>query len=287
MEITEKLKPILFEVEKIPISRILPGYDYNSENEYVIVGKKGDARKILNFVSERYVLQSNNSLFPELISQIQNDHYFKLNKYELIIRYKSDNDVMFNVDIIIKSEGDKLEKDQVFPMIRVSNSYNGVIKLRAKGAQYRLVCENGATAMIDGSEAFVYDFKHSDTSISIRSLVQEINKFLKNFGKVQETNDYLKRKPVYKIDDVFKELIFGTAFPLNALPLAIERAKYEERELGYSSMNLFLAYNGLNYILSHDIEVPTMTEKGIKEYDIKEHIRQTIDKRIMENALSL
>ena len=121
----------------------------------------------------------------------------------------------------------------------------------------RLACLNGMTRT--NSEIMMNKVRNTKNThatkfgIDFELLMPLIEQFI-------NSHDYIKEQKILidmelKNDHIlpfFYEVTKGTKFPESKFQDAYDRMKLEASNIGFTSMNRYLAYAGLNYILEHD-----------------------------------
>ena len=105
--------------------------------------------KIVNVVSDNYGYISNKDFFGKFEQILKDQHIgFKAT-------YKNVNDCQFTVDYLldghfnVNEKATKYMKDGIQPKIRLTNSFDGKVKLAGYFGFFRQVCENGLHVMKD------------------------------------------------------------------------------------------------------------------------------------------
>jgi hypothetical protein len=169
---------------------------------------------------------------------------------------------------------------ELIPLFNFQNSYDNSSYASLNGGMYRLVCENGATVPVPGL-SFSYRFKHNDSDLidlkTWEDINIKVNDFIKNFPKIETAVHKLKKRiiPMEDLEKLMADLTTGTLFPKKAIASAIVQATIESEQMD-EKMNLWLAYNGLNYVLNHD-----------RDYKIVQHVRNGIDEKIIAHAMEM
>ena len=105
--------------------------------------------KIVNIVSDNYGFISNKDFFGRFESILQAEHI------GYTAKYKNINDCQFTVDYLldghfnVNEKATKYLKDEIKPKIRLTNSFDGKVKLAGYFGFFRQVCENGLHVMRD------------------------------------------------------------------------------------------------------------------------------------------
>lgn len=260
----------LFHVEKVKTASLFANslMTTNSKDEYSIVGYTDKGKMLLNTCSERYKVVKNEEILLPLMELLEK----QLGTIQ-VKRVVSENNARFSVQIAPVKKG--LSIGEIVPMFKFSNSYDGTVMANLTGGLFRLVCSNGASVPVK-DKFKSYTFKHNDERIfNIGEVNEMVFAYLNEFASVTEKIKVLKSVSVSDINEVIAEMVKGTLFPKKALEQAKSRS-LQESITESEDMNLWLAYNGLNYVLNHD-----------RSYEIAEHIRTAMDERILSNTLQL
>lgn len=268
----DALATVLFNVEKVEMSKF--GIRTNSKDEFGIVGYPSEGGKILlNTCSQKYNIVKNEDVLLPLMDLVENE------MGNVKLRVINEEDARFNVSIIpVKPLNGKAIVGEILPRFNFSNSYDGSVNAFVEGGLFRTVCENGAAAPIHG-KTFKYNFKHNDRALLDKKTWEEVTAmmqiFLTEFDTIETSINQMKKKKIAiaTLSETLEALTVGTLFPKKALATALDRANIESVSLG-ENMNAWLAYNGLNYVLNHD-----------REYKIVQHVRNSIDAKLFDNAL--
>jgi hypothetical protein len=269
----ETLKGLLFDVEKVPMAQVAPGFASLKGKDYAIIGHPNEGKIILNRVSNDYHLVKNSEILTPLVELLEKRFS------QMQVRVINEENARFDVQLKPIKTNIRVV-GELIPMFNFQNSYDNSSYANLSGGMYRLVCENGATVPVKDL-SFSYRFKHNDSDlIDLKTWVDvnaKINDFIKNFPKIETTVRKLKKRiiPMEDLEKLMANLTTGTLFPKKAVASAILQATVEAEQLN-ENMNLWLAYNGLNYILNHD-----------RDYKIVQHVRNTIDEKLMANALAM
>jgi hypothetical protein len=264
------LSSILFHVESQPIEKVAKGFTANSELKQAIIGyPEKDVKQILNVCSERYNLISNTDILLPLTDLLE--ERFKNIQTKVI----NEDNTLFEVSYI-PTKGKRI-LGEILPRFIFQNSYNGQKKAALTCGLYRTVCENGAVMPIKG-KTIQYVFKHNDRQIfQLKEVEQFLTMAFENFPQVQNDIETMQAKKI-KLSDLDKTLLDianGSKFPTKAFKQATDRVLFEVDTLKLEP-TIWIAYNGLNYVLSHD-----------RNYSIQQHVRNDMDFKLYSNALEL
>lgn len=186
-------------------------------------------------------------------------------------------------------------KDLINPAYELRGGIAGTRTLGGNGFGSRPVCENG---MSIAETIFSFASKNTkrnhaskvganngdEFKLNLELVLPEIEKFIKEFEQVRVYQSKLIDMELKKenVLPVFYELTKGTFFPQSKFQDAFDRMKLESDLLGYTSINRYLAYNGLNYILEHD----TMAMDLIKRATIDSILASRIENLDLNLAVS-
>lgn len=233
----------LFKNEKIVLPR---GYDkaiVSGEQVYGFVSNNFGLIKpmdVLNIFGEEF---SKAELEFEPNGRIDNRGNFE-------IRFDFKNP---NIDPKTKQVGDIISA-----MLAVGGGLAGSRSFYLRDMLKRLACLNGMTRTSAGAINLnkVRNTKNNHVSklgIDFEKLIPMIHEFINSNDFLEEqarlVSMELKNEHVLPF---FYEATKGTKFPESKFQAAFDRMKFEANQLGYTAMNRYLAYAGLNYIMEHD-----------------------------------
>ena len=175
--------------------------------------------------------------------------------------------------------------DEINPFVSFSNGLGGTKSGNAGGGAMRLVCTNGMMSRVT-NQIFAQKVRNTKNTqdlklgIDFDDLVQKYLRYFESFGLViEEQKELISQEfKTEQILPVFYELTKDTLFPMSKFQSAFDRIAFEAKELGYTQMNRYLAYSGLNYILEHDSM--QMDLNKVKEIDY------TISQRLASLSIS-
>jgi len=147
--------------------------------------------------------------------------------------------------------------DELFAALSFGGGLAGSRSTYLNDLVYRKVCSNGMHRIV--SEILMNKVRNTKNNhelkfgIDFEKLLPLVETFANNHDYVQEQiklqDAELKNEHILPF---FYEATKGTKFPESKFQTAYDRMKLEASELGYTSMNRYLALAGLNYILEHD-----------------------------------
>jgi len=267
----QTLAPILFNVEKKRMAEVLKGYKTNSKDEFAIIGYPEDGKMLLNTCSKQYKIIRNEDVLLPLVDLTEN--LFG----DISLRVIAEENCRFDVNII-PVKGTPIV-GELLPRFNFSNTYDSTGLATLEGGIYRTTCSNGAAVPVKG-KSIKYTFKHNDREILNPGTWEEVTlvmqTFIDEFPKIEANVMKMKKKIITSnLNEFLEDFTEGTLFPKKAINTAASRALMESTELG-EKVNLWLAYNGLNYVLNHD-----------REYKIVQHVRNTLDSKLLDKAMSM
>lgn len=268
------LSSILFHTEKVDSTKIAPGFQFKSKDAYSIVGYPEGGKVVLNTCSDKYNIIKNEEVLMPLMELVENQFD------QSSLRVLNEDDARFQVSIVPRKQ--KAVLDEILPRFQFNNSYDGTVKATLSGGLYRTVCENGAAIPVKG-KTFTYSFKHNDREILMPETWEQITlimqTFIHEFPAIEDSINKMKsvKIEVGELTKVLETIASASnLFPKKGIAKAFERAQIESVMLK-EPMNLWLAYNGLNYVLNHDRE----------DLKIVQHVRNSIDEKLIEKTLAM
>ena len=156
-----------------------------------------------------------------------------------------------------KVSTEKVVGDEISAMLGVGGGLAGSRSFYLNDMVERLVCTNGMTRTF--SEILLNKVRNTKNNhanklgIDFGLLMPLIHEFISNHSYIEEQKKLismeLKNEHVLPF---FYEITKGSKFPESKFQDAFDRMKLEAKDLGFTAMNRYLAYAGLNYILEHD-----------------------------------
>lgn len=223
---------------------------FPSGMENMITMLEGDKMNIVSQCSDNYYLAKNEDIHTMVSSMLKDvgiDFHFGsrmtgLAEFEMVYILKTG-----------KEEVNKLKVGDLYPTIRVINSYNRRIKLGIKSGIFRVWCENGcANLHSEGTElnslhtsALRTYIKESVESLT-EGLITSFHDMLGDYSKMTQI-------PVANPMEIIEQSMEGLGIRKNRKELFEERVGIETVEFSRLGMqpNMFLVYNVLNYGLNH------------------------------------
>lgn len=273
------LENLLFPVEMTTLSEKL-GINSISSTEYGIFGliDNEDGKTtptLLNTCSDVYELVPNEMIFPK-IEQMLNDA-----KIPFTVEYKMLDFSRFYADYTLNLAGVSVgnRKDKIFPVIRVTHSYNGLLKYKITFGWFRLVCENGLILPVEGKEENNLSIvgKHTKQILeSLSKLMDKIKHFIKNEKKFMEKFEVIADRSVKNWEDRVIEVMAASGAGKRGFAQITEKIKQESEKLYDGKVNDWLIYNGFNFHLFNAV-----TKEG-KPYDTAPNLRHDQDKKVFD-----
>jgi hypothetical protein len=213
-----------------------------------------DNNKLYGFVSKNFSM-----IQPSDIIETFGNEFDKRNiKFD--VSGKIDNRGNYQVRYGFDDEKNLTKKvgDLLRNLLGINGGLSGGQSFGLNKMAERLICLNGLTMFTNESEVFakVRNTKNvhaNKLGINFDLLIPIIENWLEN-NSLYEKQEILIDMEL-KNDHIlpfFYEATKGTKFPESKFQDAFDRMKLEASNIGYTSMNRYLAYNGLNYILEHD-----------------------------------
>lgn len=280
------MNPALKELEKIffPVKKVEanPEQDHASWLSHEILiwrpGGKPDRPIRVNICSEDYNLVSNRKLFTPIVEAISD-------QWEIEPLVSMRDWAKFYVDFIFKEKPRRgaTKKDILFPRLRLVNSYDGSVKFSFYFAIWRLICKNGARAVIPESVrqgSFMHTPQLGDnedeSNDTAKMILEKLESFIGNFKEVVEGYQPLidHSRTETQALEVIQEIQEETSYPKTLVEIAYERLQYEAHQLK-QPINDYLIYQSMNYALY----------QGGKS-DLPEHKKDKKDSEVLDFLLA-
>lgn len=224
---------------------ILPsGYDLAVVNENKV---------LYGFVSKNFSLVQPSDIIDTFGEQ------FDKRDMKFDISGRIDNKGNYQVRFDFPLANERKLNDLVNAMLGINGGLAGHQSFGMVKMFKRLVCLNGMTRMSKAEEVFakVRNTKNSHLNklgIDFDLLMPIIEEWASNSDLAFEFQEKLQNQELKQehILPFFYEATKDSFFPSTKFQDAYDRMKVEANELGYTAMNRYLAYAGLNYILEHD-----------------------------------
>lgn len=267
------LEKIFTPVKKVEAASFLKKGNllFQPSMSHLIVVDTPQGPMAVNSCSKNYELIPNRDLITPLIEKLSDDH-------DIELKVKHRDYSKFYVDVLFKDGKQKLQKDDIFPRIRLINSYDGSIRYSFSTGFYRLVCENGMAVPIEDSAETKFKMMHTITAGNERAILKTqnaIEEFLERSPKLMQGFTPLMKKQiafeaaVAKMQEIAEEI---DLYPKKLIEEATARLQVE-KGLGYQ-INDYLIYNAMNYALMN------------ADTQMKEHKRDNIDREVLNYLMN-
>jgi len=270
------LDQMLFPVKIAPINEEL-GINSISSTEFGIFANINGEKKstLLNVCSDIYELVENDKIFPAI------EEILRTAKVEFDVTYKMIDFSRFYADYTMKTGGVSVgnRKDKIFPVIRVTHSYNGLLKYKITFGWFRLICSNGLVVPVEGKEEQNISIvgKHTKQILqSLGTLLEKIKIFSENEKKFSEKFEVLADRSVKKWEDRIIEVMAASGVGKRGFTQIAERINMESETLYDGKVNDWLLYNGFNYHIFNAV-----TKEG-KPYDTAPNLRHDQDRKVFD-----
>ena len=270
------LSEMLFPVKIAPISEEL-GVNSISSTEFGIFAKiNGEAKHtLLNVCSDIYELVENEKIFPAI------ETILRTAGIEFEVTYKMIDFSRFYADYTLKVGGVSVgnRKDKIFPIIRVTHSYNGLLKYKITFGWFRLICTNGLVVPVEGKEEQNISIvgKHTKQILeSLKTLLEKVKTFTKNTDKYSEKFEVMADRSVKNWEDRIIEVMAASGVGKRGFTQIAERVNFESEKLYDGKVNDWLLYNGFNYHIFNAV-----TKEG-KPYDTAPNLRHDQDRKVFD-----
>jgi hypothetical protein len=230
----------------------------NSEYSKLVVGHINGGDFFLNACSPRYELVPNAGIFPQ-IEKTMNSHNVPFD-----VEYSHIDNVRFYANYKFKTNSFKVNdvNDEIFPMLKVQHSYNGLTKYRIIFGYFRLVCTNGLTIPVKEMKEFNLSIvgKHTESiKRSFLLLSERLQYFAMNHklinGAVKEKYEILGSIAIAKPEDRIIEVLRATGMGIienknfNTVNTILGIVEKEANDYYGGKVNDWLIYNGINNYL--------------------------------------
>jgi hypothetical protein len=271
------LNEMLFKVKSMPIADRLKVNSISS-TQFGIFGWIDGPKKrptLLNVCSEIYELVENDKIFPAI------EEILRTAGIEFDVTYKMIDFSRFYADYTLKVGGVSVGNgnDKIFPVIRVTHSYNGLLKYKITFGWFRLICTNGLVVPVEGKEEQNISIvgKHTKQILqSLSTLLDKVKQFTKNTDKYSEKFEVLADRSVKKWEDRIIEVMAASGVGKRGFTQIAERVNLESDKLYDGKVNDWLLYNGFNYHIFNAV-----TKEG-KPYDTAPNLRHDQDRKVFD-----
>lgn len=239
------LKPILVDAKMVDAKDFFKTKSliFDPNLSYLILVETPQGPKVVNFCSKNYALVKNQDLIIPVLEKLQENHNVE-------VKASHSDFSKFYVDFIIKDQVHKLQKDDIFPRMRLYNSYDGSMRYSFGFGFYRLVCENGMSVPVSRTNRI--KLMHTPAIANGAAVVQTmsiLDKFLSEAKNLLGGYKPLFDKKLNWGEAIarIEEAIEETNYPKSLVEPATIRLKQEvDMKL---PLNDYLVYNALNYAL--------------------------------------
>lgn len=270
------LTELLFAVTMEKISDVL-GLNTITSTEYGIFAKiAGVGEKfLLNTCSDVYELVPNAEIFPVI------EAILRKAGIEFTVEYRMLDYSRFYADYTLKvgaiTIGNK--KDKIYPVLRIEHSYNGLVKYKLTFGYFRMICSNGLTVPVEGTEEtnITITGKHTaKIKKSLEALIEKIEYFTNNHDRYTKRFHEVAERWVKNWEDRVEAVIEATGVGKRGFAQITEQIKKEAANLYGGKVNDWLIYNGINYHIFN-----ATTSEG-KEYATAPNLRRDADKKVWD-----
>ncbi|MEM6338969.1 MAG: DUF932 domain-containing protein [Pseudomonadota bacterium] len=263
---------IIFPVAKKASGDLLLTANFATDLEYCVHLEQQN--KITQFCGNNYQLIKNEDLFLPVHDKLVS--VFGSSGFDT--KVESYDDRRFYVEFEVRNSiFEVIDKDELCPVIRMRNSYDGWLKQSVSFGYNRLICTNGLTAF---DEEMSFSKKHHKLSGLL-----DLNKVLEQIETIEIKIERFKKLTDRVVTPQELETILKTVkesksikYPAKMLQSAKYIAQKEAAKL-QTEMNAWLVYNGLNYPLNHH-ETKLLPEEASK---IDSKVLASIEKTLSLN----
>ena len=165
-----------------------------------------------------------------------------------------------------------LKKDQIFPRITMTNSYDQSRKFGFIAGLYRVVCNNGLTVPVSNQVKLIsMHTQKLGLETNYDNIMGMVSEFLANSEELFVKYDDLLYQPVRNVEQRVEEVIEYTQFPRGLMEDVLARVNEEEKYLGATEMTDWLVYNAFNFHLNHN-----------EGYQAKDQTKEKVNQDIFE-----
>jgi len=270
------LAELLFEVQMAKISEML-GFNTIGSTEFGIFGKIDGIGKpfLLNTCSDVYELVPNSEIFPVIEKMLRKAGI------EFTVEYRMLDYSRFYADYTLKTGGITIgnRKDKIYPVLRIEHSYNGLVKYKLTFGYFRMICSNGLTVPVEGTDEVNITITGKHTAKikkSLEKLVEKIEYFTNNHDRYAKRFHEVAERWIEKWEDRVEAVIEATGVGKRGFAQITEQIKKEAATLYGGKVNDWLIYNGINYHIFN-----ATTSEG-KEYATAPNLRRDADKKVWD-----
>lgn len=251
--IDSRLEKVLAPVNLVDAGSLFKNENIQLPRGYSKAVKSGE--RIYGFVSDNFGL-----IKPADVYETFSDE-FNSSKIEFDTKGRIDQRGNFELRFRFKNPDydpkTRVVGDKISAMLAVGGGLAGSRSFYLNDMVERLICTNGMSRI--ESEILLNKVRNTKNNhatklgIDFKLLMPLIHEFINNHSYIDEQTKLidmeLKNEHVLPF---FYEATKGTKYPESKFQSAYDRMKLEASELGFTAMNRYLAYAGLNYILEHD-----------------------------------
>lgn len=267
----KKLEKIFFPVHKFSAEDFYQtrGLNYLPHLQSVIIAEHMGQKILVNQCGKDYELITNKMLFTPMVKRLEDEFG------EIDVKIKGfDSPSKFFVDFIIFDKafnvGTKKKVDDIFPRVRVNNSYDGSVKFGYDMGFHRLTCANGASVPV-GNKNLKGDFMHTpglgagtDEEIqkAVTKLMDTTESFLLDSAELIKGYEPLLEQGYDSFQTAMSriaEMVEDITYPRKALEVAAGQLQ-KEINAGHP-INDWLIYNAMNYGLYNNSDAKTPVHK--------------------------
>lgn len=281
----QSLSELLFDVEKLKFTDC----DANSEYKFDIFAYPNGQKLRVNSCSSRYELVQNSEVFPKI------EQILMQNGIKFVADYGHVNHARFYVNYNIVDDRFKFcvdgTNDVCYPRISVHHSYNGLTKYRIVVGYYRLVCTNGLVIAVEDMSQYNLCITGKHTAEILKSF-NKLDNIVKMFANTSNIMDQITAKyqrlasagiELNDLSKVIEKVLEKSGInaidnkTINTIQIIKTRIESElyNPDLGYTKLNNWLLYNGINSYLndsSLNIAVPELRRE--KDQKVFEYLLQ-------------
>lgn len=264
------LKGLYFPVEKVENPEIANGVELPSGLQYAVKVTKPDGGiRTVNYCSELYHLVPNEEVIPLFLDEISR-------YYQVDVSYRVSGWSKFFIDFIIKDQAvEIMKRDNIYPKLRVINSYDGSVRYQYIAGIWRQICGNGMGVWDSKTRLTKMHTPAIGEEVSFSKVMELVSQFILNIDEhtevYQELNGSEVDDPAARIEEVIEE----TKFPTSLHEDVLFRLEEEKAQLNVSQISDWLIYNAFNYQLNHN-----------EDLKAKENKKETMDQEVLQFLLN-
>lgn len=228
--------------------------------------------EIVNVVSNKYAHLTNENFFLEVERELINADI----KY--IKQSTNRENRAFAVDYILDDENFhvavKTQNDEILPMIRFTNGYDGSTAPSGRFGFFRKVCANGLH-VAESKVGFKMKHRGNIESIVLPEIKKLVETFMNNeFYELKRKFEVLAETPIYDLEKFVQVVCFDTKIfkyeksdknpePSKFSQSVIDKVLDECTALNYTAPNAWLGYNAFNEVLHNDMKKTFESQRQI------------------------